>query len=389
MLETLADRSDRLKERVLGIEIFGRPADYDTNEDAIVRVTANEVRKRLAQRYQELGENWSVRITLPSGSYVPVVEVREPESTVAPVEPVAAEPSAILPGPDLSAPPATGEPERRPQGRSRTRWILAFAPVLALAAAGFWLSSRVLPDSPFETFWKPFWQSGTNTLVCMANPIVYLPSRSFGERYRKTYKRPYRPETAAMDLSRETMTGSDWVVDTDQYVGIGDMFAASRVLVLLAAKGNNAQLRISKETSFTDLRLSASILIGAYSNHWSLNANQHQRFVFGDRKIYDRLNPTKEWVIKTAYPDIRPTEDYALVGRTVDSHTGMPVITAAGIGHFGTEAASEFLTRPDLLNKALQQVPADWKGKSLQFVLHTTVVGTTSGPVKVVASAVW
>ncbi len=46
---TLAGRIDALKERTLGIEVFGRPNDYDTNADPVVRVTAGEIRKRIAQ----------------------------------------------------------------------------------------------------------------------------------------------------------------------------------------------------------------------------------------------------------------------------------------------------------------------------------------------------
>ena len=40
---------DGLKERVIGMELFGRLPSYDTGEDAIVRVTATDVRKRLLQ----------------------------------------------------------------------------------------------------------------------------------------------------------------------------------------------------------------------------------------------------------------------------------------------------------------------------------------------------
>src|SRR5882757_4182637 len=49
---TLDGNIERLKERTLGIEVFGRQNDYDTNADPIVRVTAGEVRKRIAQYYQ-------------------------------------------------------------------------------------------------------------------------------------------------------------------------------------------------------------------------------------------------------------------------------------------------------------------------------------------------
>src|ERR1700727_3120397 len=51
--EELEGRGDQLKERTLGIEVFGRDASYDTTSDPIVRVTAVEIRKRIAQYYQD------------------------------------------------------------------------------------------------------------------------------------------------------------------------------------------------------------------------------------------------------------------------------------------------------------------------------------------------
>jgi TolB-like protein/Tfp pilus assembly protein PilF len=57
---------------MIGAEMFGRPVGYDTGNDSIVRVRANEARKKLAQYYSELrGKKPAVRIELPSGSYVP------------------------------------------------------------------------------------------------------------------------------------------------------------------------------------------------------------------------------------------------------------------------------------------------------------------------------
>ena len=55
----LAGRYDSLRERTIGAEMFGRPIDYDTSNDAVVRVKATEVRRKLAQYYQESGkEPW-------------------------------------------------------------------------------------------------------------------------------------------------------------------------------------------------------------------------------------------------------------------------------------------------------------------------------------------
>jgi TolB-like protein len=61
-----------LRERMIGVRMFGRPVDYDTGSDSVVRVTATEVRRRLSQFYLESGLNdWPVRFELPVGSYIP------------------------------------------------------------------------------------------------------------------------------------------------------------------------------------------------------------------------------------------------------------------------------------------------------------------------------
>src|ERR1035438_3919010 len=60
---------DELKERTLGVEVFHKPPSYDTAQDNIVRVTANEVRKRLAQYYGNDHRSEGLTIQLQSGSY--------------------------------------------------------------------------------------------------------------------------------------------------------------------------------------------------------------------------------------------------------------------------------------------------------------------------------
>ncbi len=63
--QAIAGHFDCLKERVIGIELFGRSPSYDTGDDAIVRVTASDVRKRLLQHYGRYGTTSKFRINLP------------------------------------------------------------------------------------------------------------------------------------------------------------------------------------------------------------------------------------------------------------------------------------------------------------------------------------
>src|SRR5262249_42423082 len=67
----LAGHTEPLKERALGVDVFGREPDYDTNLDPVVRTSACEIRKRIAQYYQDAAHDTEIRIEFPSGSYVP------------------------------------------------------------------------------------------------------------------------------------------------------------------------------------------------------------------------------------------------------------------------------------------------------------------------------
>ena len=88
---TINGPNGALKERAIGVELFQLPQDFDAGQHTIVRVTANEVRKKLAQHY--LAENGSyhpVRIGLPPGSYsaefrweAPAVEAPAAETQAA------------------------------------------------------------------------------------------------------------------------------------------------------------------------------------------------------------------------------------------------------------------------------------------------------------------
>src|SRR5580658_798539 len=68
---TLSGHAEILKERTIGIEVFGRSTSYEPSDDATVRVKAGDVRKRLGLYYAEQGAQNPVRIELPAGTYVP------------------------------------------------------------------------------------------------------------------------------------------------------------------------------------------------------------------------------------------------------------------------------------------------------------------------------
>ena len=74
--ETVAGRSENLKEYSIGVEVFDREASFDPRTDPIVRVQARRLRARLSRYYEEEGRHEEMRIELPKGSYAPVFHRR-------------------------------------------------------------------------------------------------------------------------------------------------------------------------------------------------------------------------------------------------------------------------------------------------------------------------
>ena len=139
----LAGRLDSLRERMIGAEMFGRSIDYDTANDAVVRVKATEVRRKLAQYYQETTKPQLVRIELPSGSYVPKFRWESQGESLADPQP------GLHPEPDpephvRNHPPAASEPPPIATTVERFRrphvvggLLAGLALIVALAYIGF------------------------------------------------------------------------------------------------------------------------------------------------------------------------------------------------------------------------------------------------------------
>jgi tetratricopeptide (TPR) repeat protein len=68
---TLDGRAHEVKETVIATEVYGRASSYDPKADSIVRVEASRLRQKLRSYYEAEGQSTSIRINLPSGSYVP------------------------------------------------------------------------------------------------------------------------------------------------------------------------------------------------------------------------------------------------------------------------------------------------------------------------------
>jgi hypothetical protein len=126
-------------------------------------------------------------------------------------------------------------------------------------------------------------------------------------------------------------------------------------------------------------------------------------FIDGSRRpvgITDRGLAT-EWTLPNLPRDRRADEDYAIVSRVFHPDTQAMLVEVAGITQYGTEAASDLVTNPDLMaqalhgaegapgNTRLQATPPDWQKKNLQLVIHVKVIAGTPASPKVIGRYFW
>ncbi|WP_371398559.1 hypothetical protein AB6B39_10385 [Algimonas porphyrae] len=78
--EAIAGRGARLKGYTIGLEVFDKPSDFNSQTDTIVRVQASQLRRRLDLYYADAGESDPIRLTIPKGRYAPRFEVRSPRT---------------------------------------------------------------------------------------------------------------------------------------------------------------------------------------------------------------------------------------------------------------------------------------------------------------------
>jgi hypothetical protein len=392
--QSLEGHVESLKERVIGVEVFGRPLDYDTNADPIVRSRAAEVRKKLAQYYVEEGGDSSVRIKFNPGSYLATfTDVAKPNpeeigsSSTTLVEPLAT--PEIIPG--------TGSPEhsptltRRRQGLLRLGFqIVGVVLVLScLAIAGY----RLRPKDPLAQFWSPILTNSSPVLIYTGSNPVYMPSNQLIERFRATHQ-----------ISDLDAAGYEFLIplSEDQKFGAGDLIPVKGLMVTLGDVSANVDvtsmltrfkhpfdLRSGEDVAFGDIRESPAILIGAFNNAWTLQMTGDFPFVFGSGlTIREQGKNARQWS-PVLSSDNKLEVDYALVARLPHSKTGEPLITIAGIEQSGTRAAAEFITSPQYIDDLIRAAPNDWMNKNLEFVLQTKVVNDIPTTPTLVAVRAW
>ena len=219
---TLAGKTDLLKERTIGMEVFGKRTSYDPSDDATVRVKAGDIRKRLEHYYQNNASPTRISIRLPLGTYVPEFYKTSEVSTTGRYK------------------------SRRIWKAGLAATVMATACLLAFVLLRNHFSTRI---SAYDQFWLPMFQDQKPVSLCVAVVPVYSLRED--------------------PVPNQPIPAKDVIELPNQFVAVGDLNAAFELSGMLSKMKRPYRLKIGNDLSFRDLRNTPAILVGYSYTQWS------------------------------------------------------------------------------------------------------------------------
>ncbi len=383
---------EELKERSLGVDLFGRPASYDTGEDAIVRVTASDVRKRLLQYYGEPEVNSEFRIELPSGSYIPEFR-RISHLRREAVEPIVLEPAQGLVMVGKAAPP-------RHETQRWVRWApYLISALVVLLVASIALQYHLALDSPKLILpWSAVFQPNrtTHLIVCDTNITMLQEllgtSLSLSDYANRRYME--HPESLSPDLRR--ITGSLGGRDYSASTAFIDLATSLKISALAGPYARQLRPKSARMLQLRDFKTDDNfVLLGSpRSNPWTALFQDQLDFSFSYdsalRQEVCRNRRPRKGELSVYVPTAGgggTGQAFAIIACIANPDQNGHVVVLAGSNAEGTEAAVQLATSPDLFSHTLRRYGIDPDGPIEHFeaLVRLTAMGGSPTGFEVIA----
>jgi len=405
--QAVAGRFESLKERVIGMELFGRSASYDTGDDAIVRVTASDVRKRLLQHYGRYGATSGFRISLPSGSYIPEI-VRDPLGEIGLSE-IAAKPHD--PAPPLQGSTVVADepvvntsvlPQLETTQPKAAAWRLPVLFGFLLVALNLGLWSIFWSRSPHSEAahisslpWSAFFGSSHATELITSDPnIAEIQVLTGGQVSVSDYaNHNYIP--ASKKLTPEQDSFCRIILRGDKASEV-DVPIAARVAELAQANSKTIDVRAARSIQLTDLKSDNNfVFLGSpRSDPWfSLFSDQLDfRFAFDKssgaefiRNFHPRPNEQPQYVPSAL--GWATGDSYAILAFVKNPDQSGQVLLLAGANAEGTEAAGKLVTDLPRLATELRKcgITSSSPLRHFEMLLHLNTMAGTPNNIDLVA----
>jgi hypothetical protein len=359
--QTLDGTAGSLKEYVIGVDVFGKPAGYDPQDDASVRVQIGKLRRKLEEYYLDEGVADSLHIQLPKRHFGIVVDRKPP-----------VEPAPAPPPPEQPQEPSAQQPDRV----RRLSWVtlLHGSLTIALAALAIFLGIRLTARDSSTTpelaaIWKPFMAGSRPVLISLGTLQFYTYS---GGYVREAELDPLTDAERQPRLQElQTLLHSPQPLKSNMgYTGVGQATAA---------------FLLSKQ--FVRMNLAVD-MVRSNVLSWDEVA-QHNVIFVGSAKVNRQLREIPvTWAFRVEGANIlnlrpKPGEaasygpDHSLISLFPGLHgEGEIMIVESGSGQ-GVWAAAQFLTDPVYAKEMVARLrrPDGQLPKHYQVVIKSQMAG--------------
>jgi len=387
--QSFLGNADKLNEYLIGVEVYERGADFNPQEDPIVRVQAHEIRRSLKEYYEDEGQASVWRIDLPPGHYVPVFNRVE------------------------MPPPTEGERgmvPAVPRGPVTRRNALVVGLAVGCAILGLLLlrerslhrvvtpiqaASASLPGG-MDWFWKPFLPPAGPPLVIIPNHPL-LRAAHDGDT-AETLARSHLIPKDKLPEFRDSMhyrelKGFYFVPSTTDFTAVGECLGLLNFFELFASVGQRVRLKPSRLVDFEEIKSSNAILLGG-NQPWSGRIFLYPEGFWFHVGVISNAHPRpgEQPIYKPQFDPVTNslTRDYALVLMLPNENKDQRILLIYGIYTQGSQAAIEYVTGPEHLaelHRALLELSPDHQTPPpyFQALLDTTVENHVPGKTSLVA----
>jgi hypothetical protein len=344
----LQDPAYILHQREIGVDVFGRPADYDTRHDTLVRVQVSQLRKKLQEHFSEEGRDEPLIIEIPKGNYVPVFRPRAELLETAPA-----------PAPHLPLQTAPSSSPRRQSGF----WAGMGAGLLLMGLA-CWLSAafrQPAGNSGVNDLWRQLFGNGQTTYAVLAdvNLMIFenmigrtMPVSEYETHEFDALAEHYIGDPAQRALAHEVVNP----VSTS----VSDVLAAREFAVVAASQHLPLNLLSARDSSSSIVSSQNIILLGSLrSNPWVSLFERQMNF----QTDHQEKPPAVRFVNRSPMPGEaaeyraeRCRTGYCRAAFLTNPERTGNVLVISGSDVISTEAGARFVTSEDSIRQLRQKL---------------------------------
>ncbi len=331
------------KEVEIAAEVFGKGAEFDPNQDSLVRVYMHNLRQKLEQYANQRGDQPGFRLSIPRGEYRLVIEAATDDAATA-----------------AHADAGHGRGRRLALALGAVAVLLVFNAVLlaSLRGAG--------TETPFQqvarsSIWAGLLEDDVPLLVVVGDYYIFAELDDYGRVKRLVRDFDINSAEDLDDLFLYSPELAEQYYDLDlTYLPQSSAFAIADLLRIVYAAGKPVRVTPMSELSATDLKSTHVIYVGYISALDTLS-----EFVFAASGLavgatYDELRNEATGEVFTSGAgmlryDQRNYRDYGLVS-TFPGPSGNQFLIVAGTRDEGVMQAAQALTNPSDVTELVDRV---------------------------------